>query len=81
MEVGDSLEELEEGLKALMGMGSPEEENRLAWTLGNSWRLGHYPKRIHELDRGPQHIKLPCVVTVGEDESGLEESWWASVRA
>lgn len=52
------MEELEEGLKALKGMGTPQEDqqSQLIWTPGSSGRLSHQPKNIHGLEWGPQHI-------------------------
>jgi hypothetical protein len=66
------VEELGEGLKALKGMGTPQEDqqNQLAWTSWGSQRLRHQSKSIYELDRGLQHTcsrGLPCLALVGED--------------
>lgn len=56
------MEELEEGLKALKGMGTPQEDqqSQLIWTPGSSGRLSHQPKNRHGLECGPQHICSRC---------------------
>ena len=50
------MEELVEGLKALKGIRTlqEEEETQLTWTPGSSQRLSHQPKNIHGLDRVPR---------------------------
>ena len=40
------MKELEEGLKVLKGIGTPQEDqqNQLSWTLGCFQRLSHQPR-------------------------------------
>ena len=46
------MEELEEGLKGLKGMGTPQEDqqSQLTWTPGSSQRLSHQTKSIQGLE-------------------------------
>ena len=46
------MEELKEGLKALKGMGTPQEDqqSQLTWISGSSQRLSHHPKIIQGLE-------------------------------
>ena len=57
MELGESCN-LEEGLRDLNEIGSPEEDQQcqLTWTLRGSQKLDHQPKSKYELDLGPQNI-------------------------
>ena len=52
MNVEDSYEELGEGLKALQGMGIPQEDqqSQLTWTSGISQKLIHQPENTHGLE-------------------------------
>jgi hypothetical protein len=46
-ELGTLMEELGEGWKALKGIGLSQknQQSQLTWTLGDSQRLSHEPKR------------------------------------
>ena len=50
------MEELEEGLKALKGIGTPQEDqqSQLTWTLG-ALNLNHQPKNVRGLS-GPRSL-------------------------
>jgi hypothetical protein len=63
------MEELREGLKALKGIGTPQEDQQcqLTWTLGSSQRLSYQPKSIHRLDLGPWHRRSRCAVSLYVD--------------
>ena len=49
------MEEFGEGLRALKGIGTPQEDqqNQLTWTLDSSQKLNHQPKSMYELDQIP----------------------------
>jgi hypothetical protein len=63
------MEELEEGLKTLKGIGTPQEDQQ-SQLICNSWssqRLSHQLKSIHGLDRDPHtppHSKCTYVADV-----------------
>jgi hypothetical protein len=49
------MEEFREELRAMKGIGTPQEDQQspLTWTLGGSQRLNHQPKNIFGLDLAP----------------------------
>ena len=74
------MKELGEGLKALKGIGTPQEDQQcqLTWTPGSCQRLSHQLKSEHGLDAGPWHIYsrgLPCLASVGEETPNPAETW------
>jgi hypothetical protein len=46
------MKELEEGLKALKRIGTPQEDQQTqpTWTIGDNQRLSHQLNSIHRLD-------------------------------
>ena len=68
------MEELEEGLKGLKGMGTPQEDqqSQLTWTPGSSQRLSHQPKSIYKMGIGAWHV---CSRNGTQSPCGFPNNW------
>jgi hypothetical protein len=53
MELSDSYGRVGEVLKALKGIGTPQEDQQSQLTLWDAQRLNHQPKSMYSLDLCP----------------------------